>query len=52
MNKEIGILLSLMFVLSLTILLTGKMMIFGFAGLFVVMMSLIVLMYEEVKCKK
>lgn len=47
MNKDLSICLVLLLVLSVVLIATGKLMFFGFVGLFVVLVSSVIIIADE-----
>jgi hypothetical protein len=50
MNKDLRVCIALMLVLSVVLIATVKLMFFGFVGLFVVLVSFILIICEEQGC--
>jgi hypothetical protein len=50
MNKDLRVCIALMLVLSVVLIATVKLMFFGFVGLFVVLISFILIICEEQGC--
>ena len=52
MSRDLSIALMLLFVLSIILVITVKLMFFGFIGLFIVLSSLLVMIIEEQEAKR